>query len=339
MAETKHDFMNAEPAQNLGFVRFNWRAAAKPGSPLLVMVPYECDSAFDLVGALSALGSEVDVWRLDLRSTRAPRNRRAEIERMRRSWRHAANGDWVGVLPFEPKVAYVAARMFPDPVIILVTDDLAVIGVGDEGRSRNIRRSMLDAANSIAEMAVFATSTTLPLMMISMRKAKEFPNAVLQAIREFRGHTLDPSEIDKAAQLLGRPQVLVAVTPIRKLLAVDVVRGGIEPVHKNGAITGWAKRALSNDRIDIGARLNGQEIARTQADRQRHDLAMSGIGDGRHGFVLDVSRHLSRDPVRIEIYSIDSGYLIGTVDMNVERGERVQPETPPPASAAHIAAE
>jgi len=339
MAENKQDFTKGDPAENLGFVRFNWRLPAQVRCPLILMVPCDSDSAFDFVESLSALGYATDVWRLDPRSSRAPRNLRAEMERLQRAWRSTADGQWIGVLPFDRNIAKSAAATFPDSFIILVADDLAVTGVSGESQSDNIRRSMLNAANSIAEMAVFATSTAHPLMMVSMRKAKEFPSAILHAVCEFRGQVLEASEIDAAAKLLGRPQVIVAVAPIRKLLAVDVVRGGIEPVHKNGSITGWAKRALSNERVGIGARLNGEEIARTQADRQRQDLLMSGVGDGHYGFILDVSKKLSYHPVRIEIYAIESGYVFGAVDMNIEKGERVPTESAPPPSAPHVAAE
>ena len=339
MAETKQDFTEGEPSENLGFVRFNWRLPAQARCPLILMAPRGSDAAFDFVESLSVLGYAIEVWRLDPRSNRAPRNRHAEMRRMERAWRSTSDGRWIGVLPFDREIAKLAVKTFPESFIILAADDLAVIGVGDESHSSNIRRSMMSAATSIAEMAVFATSTTRPLMMVSMRKAKEFPGAMLHAVCEFRGQVREASEINTAAKRLGRPQVIVAVAPIRKLLAVDVVRGGIEPVHKNGSITGWAKRALSADRVDIGARLNGEEIARTQADRPRQDLVMSGVGDGHYGFILDVSKRLSHHPVRIEIYAIESGYVFGAVDMNTEKGERVPTEAAPPPSVPQAAAE
>lgn len=339
MTEINQDFSHDDPAENLGFVRLNWRVPAPSTSPLIVMVPYESDSAFDLVQGLVSLEFSVEVWRLDPRSTRARRNRRAEIGRMQRASRSPEVGQWAGVMPFDRDVAKSIAGSFPDARIMLITDDLAVLSVGNESHSSDIRRSMLDVANGVAEMAVFATSATLPIMMISMRKAKEFPTRMLEAVCEFTGLSRDIAAIEAAAKLLGRPQVIVAVTPVRKLLAVDVVRGGIEPVHKNGAITGWAKRALSADRVQVGARVDGQEIARTDADLQRQDLLMSGVGDGHYGFILDVSKKLTHQPVRIEIFAVESGYVLGAVDMTLEKGHRVPIESAPPPSAPQVAAE
>lgn len=339
MVETLNPLPVSEPAENLGFVRFNWQSPPAEKRPLILLVPPNSDSAIDFVDALGALGHEINVWRLDARSMRAARNRKGEIERMRRAWDASSSGQWIGVAPFDRRVAGLVERTFSDAALVLLSDDLAVIGIAGESQTDDVRRSMLDAARLLVDMSVFVTSTSRPTMLISMRKAKEYPEAILHAFGEFSGVTIDSSETERAAKALGRPQVLVSVAPIRKLIATDAVRGGIEPIHKHGAITGWAKRALTTEPVEIGARLNGEEIARTTASLVRQDLVLSGVGDGRHGFILDVTKSLSNHPRRIEVFAVDSGFVLGAVDMNLERGERVPIESAPPASISPVAAE
>ena len=339
MSETTTLLPASEPAGNLGFVRFNWQSPGADMRPIILLVPPDSDCSVDLVDALAALGNGIDVWRLDACSMRAGRNRQGEVDRMRRAWKARATDHWVGVAPFNRRVAKLFEKTFADAAFVLLADDLAVIGVGGESQTDDIRRSMLDAARLVVDMAVFATSTPRTTMLISTRKAKEYPEAIIHAFSEFSGVVPDSSATERAAKLLGRPQVLVSVAPIRKLIATDAVRGGIEPIHKHGTITGWAKRALSAEPVDIGARANGAEIARTNASLVRQDLVLSGIGDGRHGFILDVSKALSNHPVRIEVFAVDSGFVLGAVDMNLERGERVPVESAPPVSVLHVAAE
>jgi hypothetical protein len=325
MLENSSFILQIETAENFGFLRLNWSSPGRSNCPVILLTPREADAAVDFVGALEALGYVADVWRLDRLSTRVSRNRRDEMKRLERSRRAAQGGEWVGVIPFDVDVANLATKTFPDAVLLLIADDLLVLGLGDESVSSDIRRSLLNAARSVAEMAVFVASSRRPLMMFSMRKAKEFPEVALQAFGEFRGVCLDVHSIQQGSEILGRKEPSVSVQPVNRIAALDVIRGGIEPIHKDGAITGWAKRSFSEERVGIGARIDGREIARSQADILRQDLAQRGVGDGQHGFELDVSKALTHEPVRIEVFALESGLVIGAVDMTVERGDRVLP--------------
>jgi hypothetical protein len=242
---------------------------------------------------------------------------------MRGCFEASGSSDWVGVLPFHRGVVPLVEKTFADASIVLLCDDLVGLGMVLEGYTTSIQRSILAAAKNIVDMAVFFSSTSQPAMLISMRKAKEYPETIIHALNEFSGANVHHERLGSASLMVGRPQALVAVAPIKKLVVSQAIRGGIEPVHKHGAITGWAKRALTTDPVEVSARVNGKEIARATADVVRQDLLLSGVGDGRHGFILDVQKSLSSGAIRIEVVAVDTGLVIGAVDMNVERGERV----------------
>jgi hypothetical protein len=341
MLDARELLLCHEPASNQGFARLNWREVRDAKRPLLLFASPMSDGVVEFVGALEELGFRSNVWRLDPRSTRVPRNRRDEIERLRNSWNSAGDerGSWLCVMPFEKRVVRQSLGAFGDAVTFLVADDVAVGGIAEEPMSQDIRRSLLNAARSIVEMSIFASETKQPAMILSMRKAKEYPEVILRAVNEFVGLAPAPDAMQRAVKCLGRSQPLVVVREVRKAMETRSVRGGVEPVHKNGAITGWAKRALSEEPVNVGARLDGREIARAEANVARQDLALSGIGDGHYGFVLDVSKSLSSHPARIEVYAVDTGYVIGLIDMSTERGDRVTPETPPPPRHPQVAAE
>ncbi len=69
-----------------------------------------------------------------------------------------------------------------------------------------------------------------------------------------------------------------------------------------GIVQGWAYAPDEPQRrltVEILAR--GRLVAATVADLPREDLAQAGIGDGRHGFLVDLSRVLRRGPHPITV--------------------------------------
>ena len=86
------------------------------------------------------------------------------------------------------------------------------------------------------------------------------------------------------------------------------LRGRLDDVERR-RINGWAcDPEAPETRVVLVVLLNGAEIARLAADRYRPDLAEAGIGDGRHGFELELPARLATDlRHEVEVRRLDDG--------------------------------
>lgn len=318
-----------EPGSNHGFIRLNWQEPAQAGRKVLMFAPPESDAAEDVVDAASRLGIVVDIWQLSSQRPVKHSSSVREIERLYRcSIEKGAETSWVGVMPFDLHLVRMAEKRFPNAAILLLTDDPVALWLGGESPERDLRESMFHVGRAFANLSVYAASTRRELMMISLRKAKEFPQEVLHAFCQFCNHVPDGAAINDAINRLGRAHSTVALRPIQKALEHVKVQGAVNVQSKFGRIGGWAKIAMSSDRVEIKVLIRGEEVARTLADELRQDLLTAGVGDGRHGFDIDITPFLSSETVRVEVRSVEGDVVLGHIDMTLERGLRVVADVP-----------
>jgi len=82
---------------------------------------------------------------------------------------------------------------------------------------------------------------------------------------------------------------------------LHMLRGRVERVHQ-GQCLGWVwDRARPNEAVEVELVHAGEVCARQQADLRRPDLARARIGDGRHGFALDLATLNPHPPEGAEI--------------------------------------
>jgi hypothetical protein len=65
------------------------------------------------------------------------------------------------------------------------------------------------------------------------------------------------------------------------------LRGSIDAVH-NGCCQGWACDTTSASPAEVELFIDGQSVGRAFADLHRADLEREGVGNGRHGFSIEV---------------------------------------------------
>lgn len=65
------------------------------------------------------------------------------------------------------------------------------------------------------------------------------------------------------------------------------LRGSIDTVH-NGCCQGWALDTKSASPVDVELFVDGRLVGRARADAHRDDLEREGLGDGRHGFAIEM---------------------------------------------------
>ncbi len=110
---------------------------------------------------------------------------------------------------------------------------------------------------------------------------------------------------------------------------VEDIQGQID-IARSGVIEGWLWDVgkPGNQRI-VAAMYNGRIISETKADVMRNDLKDAQIGDGRHGFYLNVPKRISGGG-KLEIIDKETGgALIGSPVM-IDNSEAIPPKEDQP---------
>lgn len=72
---------------------------------------------------------------------------------------------------------------------------------------------------------------------------------------------------------------------------VPIRAGAVAWLHRhvhNGCCQGWALDTKSASPVDVELFVDGQLVERARADVHRDDLEREGLGDGRHGFAIEM---------------------------------------------------
>ena len=97
-------------------------------------------------------------------------------------------------------------------------------------------------------------------------------------------------------------------------------------------VSGWAYDSSSPAaRLEISVRIGGEFYASGIADIARQDLLLAGIGDGRHGFMIDVGdAHLSaEEAVALEVHAISGAEVVRISRVHEARRTIVDLESSP----------
>lgn len=88
---------------------------------------------------------------------------------------------------------------------------------------------------------------------------------------------------------LNQPDAIPFKRALRSLFRHKpaLLRGSIDTVH-NGCCQGWAFDAKSAAPVEVELFIDGQSAGHALADMHRADLERAGMGDGRHGFSIEV---------------------------------------------------
>jgi hypothetical protein len=307
MTDDKLSSLAPEPAANQGFARLNWRSQVEGRRRVLLFALPESDGVRDVTSAMGELGYTLSVWEPDLERLRHGRVRLDELTRFAGEARKAGDAPWAGVLPFHRQLVRQAADTFPGAAVVLIFDDALVLGVAGE---------------ALADATHFLATTRLEAMAFSMRKAKEFPEATVQALADFAGERPTLHQLANAAMRLGRPQLRLAQRPVRKAL-IGGVKFGLDGIYKHGRVSGWVRRVLSDERLEVRAVIGGDEVARVLADVYRPDLEQAGGGDGAHGFVIDLGQVVGTEPVRVAVRTVEGDIQLGLIDLTRDWGKTV----------------
>lgn len=184
-----------------------------------------------------------------------------------------------------------------DPVAIAARAHLSDPQAGNEiAAFENVSKQIYDLMN-------FVRNTSCPALLLSYEKFLVFPTAAIDAIAGFVG-----IEITEAL----RAEVLKVIAPNNldyiKLFHHNY-RGHLDSIRE-GHVVGWCWQQDQDRPVEVAILANGARIASVTADLFREDLKRAGIGQGTHGFDVDISGLNLPDGAIISAQSADGALTL-----------------------------
>lgn len=200
--------------------------------------------------------------------------------------RNAKHASWGFKIPnLHAHMRYDSLALFRNPHLVVVYRDPVAVAVRNSlSEHTDQLDGLLAASGAMQAMTRFAQQTGCPLLLLSYEKIIGFPPLLIDSLADFCGIALNPA---KRAALLeqvkpNNPDYLSAAS--RRFL------GRIDGLM-DGALYGWCfeENRLLPVRLDVLA--DDRLLESFDANQYRADLASGGIGNGCHGFAIDLSHH------------------------------------------------
>lgn len=198
--------------------------------------------------------------------------------------RNAEHVTWGFKLPtLHALMRYNWVGYFRQPRLIIIYRDPVAIAVRDSlSEHFEERQSLISATHAMTSLAMFADRANCPTLMLSYEKAIMDPEGMLHTLLGFCGLPWDPETITSLAREV-RPN-----NPIYHEAASLKFPGKLEGII-DGQVYGWCCQSNSLEPVELDLFADGECLATFHADRFRADLARSGIGNGNHGFYIDIT--------------------------------------------------
>jgi hypothetical protein len=197
--------------------------------------------------------------------------------------RNANYGTW----GFKVPVIYTHLRpeqlpLFDNPHLIVPFRDIVSISVRKSlSEYKDTMHALREAVGQLDAMVTFLDSASAPSLLLSYEKAVLFRANFVDALMRFCG-------LPDNAALRGR--LIDLIEPNRRHYighARQTFRGILEGVVDDW-IHGWCQLIGDLAPVLLEVHIDGRVVTSMPADMFRQDLADAGIGEGRHGFRVDL---------------------------------------------------
>jgi hypothetical protein len=143
-------------------------------------------------------------------------------------------------------------------------------------------RTLAEVAAGQAAMLGFVSELPCPSLLLSYEKALVLPEDFVDAIVRF-------CDLPQSAELRRDLCGLIDANS-RRYIAVARRRfeGVIEGV-RHGQLYGWCRLTHSADPVTLDVLVDDRAAMRVVAETFRQDLLDAGIGQGRHGFFIELA--------------------------------------------------
>lgn len=294
---------------NYGFMRLNWAGPTTTPLTLVITGAEPADGASILANVVRHLGVPVFF---------APATSHSFAERsesLRRQY-----GTWGARVQFRPGIANHIRRLGDNPHLIIAMEDVASLALSIERSAEGgAAEALARAAERVVDLTMFANKVKLPTMIVSIQKAREFPRPLVDALSTYIG--VQPSDDTRNSAMAVIDQGARLLYPAS--LGLRNVQGAVDNVQRRGKITGWAKHARADRRVNVRVLVSGVLAGEGVADEPRRDLVKLNVGDGNHGFAINI-KHLLTDEIQVvQVIATDDNSLIGSAAMTLTTGHAI----------------
>ncbi len=282
------------PALNTGVIirRDGVGTNAKDKGKRTIVVTGVARSGTSLVASvLKAAGLHMgdhvyDVVNEDAQMLEIVRSRDTKLLRALIQQRNTRYPSWGFKIPnLHAYMRYDELNQFRNPHLIAIFRDPVAVAMRNAlSEHTGQLPGLIAASGAMQAMARFAEQTDCPLLLLSYEKVVSFPPLLIDSVLDFCGITLTAAKRSALLEQVkpNNPDYL-SVAARRFLGRIDGIMGG--------ALYGWCfeENRLEPVRLDVLA--DDRLLESFNSDRYRADLASGGIGNGCHGFSIDLSHH------------------------------------------------
>lgn len=174
--------------------------------------------------------------------------------------------------------------MLRNPFVVLtMRDPVAIAERSAIAEQQDVQPELATAAENLLGIVRFADRLTCPVLLISYEKAVRQPDRFVERLLDFCGINLPASAHLPLIELIepGRPAY---VENARRVFEgyIDEITGTI--------LSGWAWQRGLELPLNLTLLRDGKPVLDFVAEGMRGDLAQAQVGEGRHGFRVDLSR-------------------------------------------------
>jgi hypothetical protein len=184
-----------------------------------------------------------------------------------------------------------------NPHFIFLFRDPLAIGLREQtSMQANLFQTMMHAQKRYTNIIRYLQGTEHPCLLVSYEKALLKSEALVDTLCEFLGIDVDDELKDKALSSVETDSAEYLRQTSRKKKPIGNVRS-----IKGGIIKGWAHNGRNKQKQKVDVHIDGQIVQNFVADEHRLALEKKKIGDGHHGFTVDLSKHLVENPRTVEV--------------------------------------
>lgn len=176
-------------------------------------------------------------------------------------------------------------KWFRNPrMIAIFRDPVAVAVRGALSEHIDAMEGLISTTHAITAVAEFAAMSGCPTLLLSYEKAITAPDRMLQSVLSFCGIPYDDALFNTLLEAVMPNNPAYLATANRQY--VGFMEGIVD-----GKVYGWCHQVGSLFPVSLELLADGAFVTAFDADQFRSDLASSGIGNGNHGYYLDVTRY------------------------------------------------
>ena len=280
-------------ALNTGvIVRRDGAAKSRDGGKRTIVVTGVARSGTSLVASvLKAAGLHMgdflhDVVQEDAQMLEIVRSRDTALLRALIQQRNTKHPRWGFKIPnLHAYLRYDELGLFRNPHMIAIYRDPVAIAMRNAlSEHTDQLQGVIAAAGAMQAMTRFAEKAACPLLLLSYEKVVSVPSLLVDSVLDFCGISLSAAKRKALLEHVkpNNPEYLVVAS--RRFL------GRIDGLM-DGALYGWCCEENRLEPVRLEVLANDRTLEAFLADRYRADLAGGGVGNGCHGFSIDLGHH------------------------------------------------